>query len=80
MTKLHYTCSNCGKREVTSTKAGTPHGMYTLGYRAVGSALYCPKCVESWKERNGEEFDEQIANPSTQFAAWWNDLLWDITR
>ena len=80
MVKLHYSCSNCGKQETTSAKAGIPHGMYSLGYRAVGSALYCPKCVETWKERNGEDFDEQIANPTTQFAQWWNNLLWDITR
>ena len=77
MTRLHYSCSNCGKQEVTSA---IPHGMYALGYRAVGSALYCPQCVETWKERNGEDFDEQIANPTTQFAQWWNNLLWDRTR
>lgn len=80
MTKLHYTCSNCGKHEIISAKAGTPHEMYSLGYRAIGSALYCPKCVKTWKERNGKDFDEQIANPTTQFASWWNDLLWDRTR
>ena len=80
MTKLHYSCSNCGKRETTSALVGVPHGMYALGYRAVGSDLYCSKCVETWKERNGEDFDEQIENPTTQFAQWWNNLLWDRTR
>ena len=75
MVKLHCSCSNCGKREVLVARARIPYDMYSLGYRAVGSALYCPQCVETWKERNGEEFDEQIANPTTQFANWWNDTL-----
>jgi hypothetical protein len=73
--KIHYSCSNCGKREITSPVVGVPHGMYALGYRAVGSALYCPKCVRTWKERNGKDFDEQIANPARQFANWWNNQL-----
>ena len=77
MAKLRYSCRNCGKQEITIVAAGVPHGMYSLGYRAVGSALYCPQCVETWKERNGKDFDEQIANPTTLFACWWNDLLWD---
>ena len=80
MTKAFYRCSNCGKREFIRPIVGVPQEMYWLGYRAVGSALYCPKCVESWKERNGEEFEEQIENPTTQFAQWWNNLLWDRTR
>ena len=47
MTKIHYQCSNCGKQEQTSAMVGVPHGMYYLGYRASGDALYCPDCVKS---------------------------------
>ena len=50
MTKIHYQCSNCGKQEQTSAIVGVPRGMYYLGYRANGDALYCPDCVKSWKE------------------------------
>lgn len=72
MTKIHYQCSNCGKQEQTSAMVGVPHGMYYLGYRANGDALYCPDCVKSWKERNGKAFDEQYKDPQHLFAMWWN--------
>ena len=75
MTKIHYSCSNCGKREVTSAMAGVPDGMYSLGYRAHGDVLYCPDCVKTWKERNGAEYDEQYKDPHHLFAMWWNNLL-----
>ena len=70
--KIYYQCSNCGKRFVTSAMVGAPQGMYYNGCRVVGSAFYCEDCVKTWKERNGEEFDEQISNPKKQFADWWN--------
>ena len=56
--KIEYQCSNCGKLEKTSAMVGIPEGMFALGYRAVGDALYCPDCVNSWAERNGKPFDE----------------------
>ena len=45
--KIEYQCSNCGKREKVSAMVGIPQGMFGLGYRAVGDALYCPDCVNS---------------------------------
>lgn len=72
MTKIHYQCSSCGKTESVRAMAGIPHGMFSIGYRAVGDALYCPDCVKSWEERNGVPFDEQYARPGTLFARWWN--------
>lgn len=74
MSKLEivYWCSNCGKREVTSPVIGVPEGMYALGYRAVGNAIYCPECVRTWPERNGDEFDAEYRDPGTMFARWWN--------
>ncbi len=45
--------------------------MYLVGYRAVGDALYCPNCVESWAERNGGDFDEIYENPTAMFSKWF---------
>jgi hypothetical protein len=70
--KIHYQCSNCGKREQTSAWVGIPEGMFHLGYRAHGDVLYCPDCVETWKERNGAEYDEQYKDAQHLFAVWWN--------
>ena len=73
--KIEYQCSNCGKVERTSAMVGIPEGMFALGYRAVGDALYCPNCVQSWAERNGKPFDEQIKEPGNLFAKWWNEKV-----
>lgn len=70
--KIHYQCSNCGKRFVTSVIPGVPQGMYYSGCRVFGDAFYCENCVKTWKERNGKEFDEQYKNPEKMFANWWN--------
>ena len=70
--KIEYQCSNCGKWEMVSAMVGIPHGMFALGYRAVGDALYCPDCVNSWAERNGKPFDEQYKDVGHMFAEWWN--------
>lgn len=70
--KIHYQCSNCGKRFVTRAMVGVPHGMYYSGCRAVGDAVYCEDCVKTWKERNGEEFDKQYKDPKGMFVKWWN--------
>ena len=70
--KIEYQCSNCGKVEKVSAMVGIPHGMFALGYRAVGDALYCPDCVSSWAERNGKPFDEQYKDVGNMFAEWWN--------
>lgn len=54
--KIEYQCSNCGKWERVSAMVGIPDGMFALGYRAVGDALYCPDCVNEigWYEDMGE--------------------------
>ena len=71
--KMFIQCSCCGYHWETSPMLGIPEGMYYNGYRAVGDALYCPDCVKTWKDRNGEEFDNQYKNPSKMFANWWNN-------
>lgn len=75
MAKLHYQCSNCGKRFVTSMSIGIPQGMYYSGCRVVGDAFYCEDCVKSWKERNQKEFDEEYGkeNSKKMFVDWWNN-------
>ena len=70
--KINYQCSNCGAHEQTSAWVGIPEGMFHLGYRAHGDVLYCPACVETWKERNGAEYDEQYKDAQYLFAVWWN--------
>lgn len=70
--KIEYQCSNCGKRETTRAMVGVPNGMYGLNYRAVGDALYCPNCVNTWSERNGKPFDELYKEPFQMFRKWWN--------
>lgn len=70
--KISYQCSNCGAHEQTAAGVGIPEGMFYLGYRAHGDVLYCPDCVETWKERNGEEYDEQYKGAKHLFAVWWN--------
>lgn len=41
-------------------------------YRLEAVKLYCPDCVETWKERNGAEYDEQYKDAQHLFAMWWN--------
>ena len=73
--KIHYQCSNCGRKFIASPIPGVPDGMYISGCRAVGDAFYCEYCVKTWKERNGAEFDKQVKNPSILFAKWWNRMV-----
>lgn len=70
--KIHYQCSNCGKRFQTSPIPGVPDGMHFSGCRSVGDAFYCEDCVKTWSERNGYEFDRQYKDPEGMFVKWWN--------
>ena len=74
MTKMRYQCSNCGKRFETKVERGVPEEMYAAGCMATG-AFYCPDCVRTWKDRNGEEFDEQYKNSRKMFEDWWNQTV-----
>ena len=51
---IELQCSNCGKRE----KMLRPTNFWNKGWRYTG-VPYCPHCIETWKERNGEEWNEQ---------------------
>ena len=50
---IELQCSNCGNRETQ-----LPMSFWRKGWRYTG-ATYCPHCVETWKERNGKEWNEQ---------------------
>lgn len=73
--KIHYQCSNCGRNFTSSIVFDSVYTFYHMGCRAVGDAFYCDKCVKTWKERNGKEFDEQYKNPKKMFGIWWNHTL-----
>ena len=48
-------CSNCGKnKSFMSTKANIKR-IINIGWGSYGGALYCPKCVSTWGERNTSE-------------------------
>ena len=46
-------CSNCGTRLSLN-----PTEFWKYGWRYTG-VPYCSKCVKTWKERNGKEWNEQ---------------------
>lgn len=50
---LLLTCSRCGKHRRISDRVGThaTRAVYA-GWRSYGTALYCPKCADTWHERN----------------------------
>ena len=50
---IELQCSNCGNRETQ-----LPMSFWRKGWRYTG-VPYCPHCVETWKERNGKEWNEQ---------------------
>ena len=70
--KIHYQCSNCGKRFQTSPIPGVPDGMYFSGCQAVGVAFYCEDGIKTGPKRNGNELDRQYKDPEGMFVKWWN--------
>lgn len=48
---MQITCSNCGARQRFKYSATNVNNLIALGWNSFGSALYCPKCVETWKEQ-----------------------------
>lgn len=50
---IELQCSNCGTRLSLN-----PTDFWKYGWRYTG-VPYCPHCVETWKERNGKEWNEQ---------------------
>ena len=50
---IELQCSNCGTRLSLN-----PTDFWKYGWRFTG-VPYCSKCVKTWKERNGKEWNEQ---------------------
>lgn len=46
-------CSCCGDRRPVVYTAFNLASMIKNGWSSYGSALYCPKCTRTWKNRNG---------------------------
>lgn len=51
---MQIQCSNCGARQRFKYSAANVNSLIALGWDSLGDALYCPKCVETWSERNGD--------------------------
>lgn len=45
-------CSNCGAVEEIKNRIDETEKAIKSGWGSYGSALYCPKCSETWDERN----------------------------
>lgn len=53
--KVDIMCSCCGNHEtVSNRKVSNSVDLIKRGWGSCGSALYCPECTRTWKERNGE--------------------------
>ena len=46
-------CSNCGRKQEVKTAHDALCAIYQ-GWRNHGDALYCPECMDTWVERNGD--------------------------
>lgn len=51
---MYIQCSNCGARQDFKYSATNVNSLVASGWNSCGSALYCPQCVETWRERNGD--------------------------
>lgn len=50
---MRIDCSNCGTHYRFKYSAANVLKAIELGWNSCGSALYCPDCTKTWKERNG---------------------------
>ncbi len=49
---MRVQCSNCGAIKGFTYTATNVNNTIHEGWRSYGSAIYCPKCVKTWGERN----------------------------
>jgi hypothetical protein len=47
-------CSNCGACISLTFSAANIRRVIQKGWRANGHAAYCPECVRTWADRNGD--------------------------
>lgn len=65
---MRVQCSNCGAIKSFTYTASNVNKTISAGWRSYGSALYCPKCVETWGERNSKKIGS-IENTITVIVA-----------
>lgn len=51
---MQIECSNCGARQRFKYSAENVNNLIAFGWNSFGNVPYCPKCVETWEERNGK--------------------------
>lgn len=70
-------CSCCGNHEkIANKKISDTADLIHRGWGSCGSALYCPECTRTWKERNG---DRPMADERNTFFVILN-LFMDALR
>lgn len=75
--KIDIMCSCCGNHEtVSNRKVSDSIDLIKRGWGSCGSALYCPECTRTWKERNG---DRPMADERNTFFVILN-LFMDALR
>jgi hypothetical protein len=75
--KIDIMCSCCGNHEtVSNRKVSNSIDLIKRGWGSCGSALYCPECTRTWKERNG---DRPMADERNTFFVILN-LFMDALR
>lgn len=75
--KIDIMCSCCGNHEtVSNRKVSNSVDLIKRGWGSCGSALYCPECTRTWKERNG---DRPMADERNTFFVILN-LFMDALR
>jgi len=75
--KIDIMCSCCGNHETVSNRTvSNSIDLIKRGWGSCGSALYCPECTRTWKERNG---DRPMADERNTFFVILN-LFMDALR
>lgn len=70
--KVDIQCSNCGKREGIENTVDNAVQIIKSGWDSIGSALYCPKCVEMIK--NGR-YGNRLAGEKNTFIVLMHWIL-----
>ena len=51
-------CSNCGSKTSILKIGHEKELMVIAGWGKLGDAYYCKNCINTWKDRNTETFEE----------------------
>lgn len=73
--KVYIQCSNCGNMHCfrwDRHEYPNPWDAILEGWRSYSVNLYCPKCTETWKERNGD--DKSMGGTLETLDRIWKNL------